>query len=76
MCVPLPRLVRLLRVRAWRDGRVWGVGRGPAIGKLYFQVPNVTLFRQQLRRLVLPLFRGLLISAHFSRVTSGKENFG
>ena len=67
MCVPLARLVRLLRVRAWRDGRVWGVGvvGGPAVGKLYFQVHNVTVFRQQLRRLVLPLFRGLLISAHF-----------
>ena len=65
MCVPLARLVRLLRVRAWRDGRVWGVGGGAAVGKLYFQVPKVQLFRQQLRRLVLPLFRGLLISAHF-----------
>ena len=65
MCVPLARLVRLLRVRAWRDGRVGGVGGEAAVGKLYFQVHNVTLFRQQLRRLVLSLFRGLLISAHF-----------
>ena len=65
MCVPLARLVRLLRVRAWRDGRVGVEVGGPAVGKLYFQVPNVTLFWQQLRRLVLPLFRGLLISAHF-----------
>ena len=64
MCVPLARLVRLLRVRAWRDGRVCVWGGGPAVGKLYFQVPKVQLFRQQLRRLVLPLFRGLLISAH------------
>ena len=65
MCVPLARLVRLLRVRACRDGRGVGGGGGPAVGKLYFQVPNVPLFWQQLRRLVLPLFRGLLISAHF-----------
>ena len=64
VCAPCPSRATVTRARVARRACVGG-GGGPAVGKLYFQVHNVTLFRQQLRRLVLPLFRGLLISAHF-----------
>ena len=66
VCAPCPSRATVTRARVARRACVGGGGGGgPAVGKLYFQVPKVPPFRQQLRRLVLPLFRGLLISAHF-----------
>ena len=63
VCAPCPSRATVTRARVARRASV-GRGGGHAVGKLYFQVPQVPLFWQQLRRLVLPLFRGLLISAH------------
>ena len=63
VCAPCPSRATVTRARVAQWACVGGWG--PAVGKLYLQVPKVPLFRQQLRRLVLSLFSGLLISAHF-----------